>query len=564
MLRELYIKDFALIKELKLEFGPGLNVLTGETGAGKSIVIDALGLFLGARASADFVRTTAQKAVVEGVFTIEDEELQRLLAANGFEDDFLVLTRIIAREGKSTCRLNNRVITLQFLEEVGRRLLTIYGQGQDQSLLSASSHLLWLDGFIGKEALILRQQITENYGRKNKLEKELEELTANAAQLRREFDFLKYQAQEIDRANLKEGEEEELLAEEKKLAYAEKLAELVDKAHEDLFGGKGERGAYDQLAEAADLLKEAAAIDSFLKGWQQEVQNLAEGVQEIALGLKNYSEKIEYNPQMLEIIQSRLFELKRLMQKYGNSTAEILDYREKIEKRLAEIEKSSFKTEELEEEIENEKEKLKELSSKLTGLRREGALKLEKKVEAELADLMMPSTHFKVELKPLPQISATGAESAEFYFTPNPGEPLKPLLKIASGGELSRVMLAIKNALNEKDVVPTLIFDEVDSGLGGKAAQALAEKLLKISRLNQVISVTHSAQVASFADRHFAIEKEIEDGVTFTKVYSLDRQGRIEELARMLAGSDTKLAKEHARELLNRAEEKKEKEIMAS
>jgi len=563
MLRELFIKDFALIRDLKLEFGDGLNVLTGETGAGKSIVIDALGLFLGTRASSDFVRAGAKRAVVEGVFESEDEELREILTANGFEEDFLILTRIIAREGKSICRINNRVVTLQFLEEIGRRLLTIYGQSQDQSLLLSSRHLEWLDQFVGEEALLLRRQINESYRRKSKLEKELEELTSNAAQRRRELDFLKYQAEEIERANLRIGEEEELLAEEKKLAHAEKLTEAINKAYRNLFSSEGEKGAYDHLAQAADLLKEALAIDSSLFEWQQEIQNLAQGVQEIALTLKKYSENIEYNPQNLEIIQARLFELKRLMQKYGNSTAEILDYHSKIEQHLKEIEGSSFKTEELEKAIKIEEENLKELSLKLTSLRREGALKLEAKVEEELKDLLMPSTCFVVKLKPLPQVSATGAESAEFYFTPNPGEPLKPLIKTASGGELSRVMLAIKNALNEKDVVPTLIFDEVDSGLGGKAAQAIAEKLFKISRLNQVISVTHSPQVASFADRHFEIEKEVKDGSTFTKVYLLERLERVEELARMLAGSDTKLAKEHARELLDKAEQKKEKEIIA-
>jgi len=563
MLRELFIKDFALIRDLKLEFGDGLNVLTGETGAGKSIVIDALGLFLGTRASSDFVRAGAKRAVVEGVFESEDEELREILTANGFEEDFLILTRIIAREGKSICRINNRVVTLQFLEEIGRRLLTIYGQSQDQSLLLSSRHLEWLDQFVGEEALLLRRQINESYRRKSKLEKELEELTSNAAQRRRELDFLKYQAEEIERANLRIGEEEELLAEEKKLAHAEKLTEAINKAYRNLFSSEGEKGAYDLLAQAADLLKEALAIDSSLFEWQQEIQNLAQGVQEIALTLKKYSENIEYNPQNLEIIQARLFELKRLMQKYGNSTAEILDYHSKIEQHLKEIEGSSFKTEELEKAIKIEEENLKELSLKLTSLRREGALKLEAKVEEELKDLLMPSTRFVVELKSLPQVSATGAESAEFYFTPNPGEPLKPLIKTASGGELSRVMLAIKNALNEKDVVPTLIFDEVDSGLGGKAAQAIAEKLFKISRLNQVISVTHSPQVASFADRHFEIEKEVKDGSTFTKVYLLERLERVEELARMLAGSDTKLAKEHARELLDKAEQKKEKEIIA-
>lgn len=563
MLRELFIKDFALIRDLKLEFGDGLNVLTGETGTGKSIVIDAIGLFLGTRASSDFVRAGAKRAVVEGVFESEDEELREILTANGFEEDFLILTRIIAREGKSICRINNRVVTLQFLEEIGRRLLTIYGQSQDQSLLLSSRHLEWLDQFVGEEALLLRRQINESYRRKSKLEKELEELTSNAAQRRRELDFLKYQAEEIERANLRIGEEEELLAEEKKLAHAEKLAEVINKAYRNLFSSEGEKGAYDLLAQAADLLKEALAIDSFLFDWQQEIQNLAQGVQEIALTLKKYSENIEYNPQNLEIIQARLFELKRLMQKYGNSTAEILDYHSKIEQRLKKIEGSSFKTEELEKAIKTEEENLKELSFKLTSLRREGALKLEAKVEEELKDLLMPSTRFVAELKPLPQVSATGAESAEFYFTPNPGEPLKPLIKTASGGELSRVMLAIKNALNEKDVVPTLIFDEVDSGLGGKAAQAIAEKLFKISRLNQVISVTHSPQVASFADRHFEIEKEVKDGSTFTKVYLLERLERVQELARMLAGSDTKLAKEHARELLDKAEQKKEKEIIA-
>lgn len=551
MLKELFIQNFAVIERLRLTLEEGLNVLTGETGTGKSIVVDALGLLLGNRASSDLVRSGAEKAVVEGFFiNVNQGELEKILAELEIdppENDQLILTREISRQGRSICRINGRVTTLQSFQGISRYLVGIHGQHQYQELLSSPEHLNWLDQFVGREALELRDRVGTVYKKAQAVRRELEELRADAARRIREAEFLKYQLDEIEKAALKPGEEEELRAEERLLVNAEKLKELGEESYNLLFG---ETGAYGRLAGAFELMGEISGLDPQFEELKAEAENAMYTVEEISRPLRSYLENIEFNPGRLEQVQQRLAEITRITRKYGGTAEATLAYREEAATLLERVENSEELALGLEEEQKKAEAELERLATALTELRQKGAAELSRGVRQELQDLMMAGTSFEVKFKPLTAPSALGAETVEFYFAPNPGEPAKPLAKTASGGELSRVMLALNNCLAAGEAPPTLVFDEVDAGVGGRAARAVAVKLAAVARTSQVICVTHSPQIASFAHRQYKIEKQVHNGRTFTTVTPLSHEARLTELARMLTGSETDLALRHARELL--------------
>lgn len=567
MLTELYVKDFALIDELRIEMGPGFNVLTGETGAGKSLIIDAVGLVLGGRATSDMVRTGADEAVIEGVFDITDlESLAALLSEAGIEaeDGTLIVTREIARSGKNKCRINGRTVTLGMVAEVGAALVDIHGQHEHQSLLHVSRHLELLDRFGGSKIWPLRREVEELFTRLSGLEKELSRLRADGREKARRMDLLRFQVNEIDAANLRPGEEEELEAERLVLANAEQLFDAAAFAVSALLEGSGDSPAVDDtLGAVLARLSEAAKVDPSLKPVMEALSGAEIAVREAARELRSYRDRIDFSPHRLDQVTERLETISRLKRKYGDTVEAILAYRVKTGAELASIEHSEEREAELTAEIAEAKRRLADVAGRLSRERKALARDLEGKIAEELAELEMPRARFSVAVERDEDdeglevdggrwaYGPKGIDRVEFLMSANPGEDLKPLARIASGGEMSRVMLALKAVLARLDEIPTMIFDEIDTGIGGKAALAVAEKLKAIGSMRQVMCVTHQAVIAARGDVHFYISKAAEADRTVVKVRRLSGEERVREIARMMGGASlTQITLEHAREML--------------
>ncbi|WP_124727220.1 DNA repair protein RecN [Staphylospora marina] len=564
MLRELTIRQFAIIEHVHLRFDRGFHVLTGETGAGKSILIDALGLVAGGRASSEFVRHGADRAEIEAIFEIPDEHrVRQLLIDWGYEPDDLdqlIIRREITAAGKSTCRINGRSVTLSMLREAGRHLLDLSGQHEHQTLLRTEEHLEWLDRYGGDELLAIRKKYGELYAEYRELVRKLEELDLDGKEHAQRLDLLTFQRDEIAGAHLVPGEDEELERERTRLLHAEKLLSHTAGAYEMMYG---ERGALDLLQESLGRLEQAAGMDESLdqvvESARQAVYLLEEAVREVG----RYRDGLEHEPGRLEQVEERLHLIRQLKRKYGNTIEEILSHQERVERELAELEHREESQEELRAEIESLEEELGRLAGELTTLRKKAAMDLEKRVERELADLHMGSTVFHVsffrDAWRSGELTPAGRDRIEFMLSPNPGEPLKPLSRIASGGELSRILLALKVIFTGVQEVHTLIFDEIDTGVSGRAAQAIAGKIAQLGQRFQVLCVTHLPQVACMADHHFLISKETVNDSTTTRVNQLDESGRTQELARMLGGVEvTRTTLEHAEEMIRLAEEAKD------
>ncbi|AEG15484.1 DNA repair protein RecN [Desulfofundulus kuznetsovii DSM 6115] len=557
MLVSLDIQDFGLIDRQTIEFTHGLNVLTGETGAGKSIIVEALQVALGGRAWAEFIRTGKERARVAAVFEIHPlAVLKEKLKAWGIpleEDGMLIMSRELVRSGRNICRLNGQVVALSVYREAGQHLVDIHGQHESQSLFNPDRHRDLLDRFGGLWSL--RQEVAEIYHRWRELTSQLEELRHGARDRLHRLDMLTYQVQEIDRARLLPGEEEALTQERNRLANAEKIAALAGRCYQALHGGEeGIPAVMDLLGRACRDLEELSRLDPELLSLASTLESVLYQVEDVARELARYRDGVEFNPGRLQEVEERLSRIRDLKRKYGDSVEEILRYREEA---AAELEKLAFSEENaaaLEEEIKLWEERWQQKALDLSRARREHARKLEEAVARELADLEMGKVEFQVLFEDLTGASAAGRERVEFLISPNPGEPLRPLAKIASGGELSRVMLAMRAILAAVDELPTLVFDEVDAGIGGRTLVAVAEKLADIAGHRQVICVTHAPQIASFARTHFSISKEVRAGQTTTRVRRLDEEGRLAELARMLGGREADgLARDHARHLLEQA-----------
>ncbi|MBA4495008.1 DNA repair protein RecN [Paenactinomyces guangxiensis] len=563
MLRELSIRQFAIIEEIQLRFEGGFHVLTGETGAGKSILIDALGLIAGGRASSEFVRHGADKAEIEALFDLSHTHpIRPVLAEWGVEDDqgSLIIRREITAGGKSTCRVNGRIVTLAMLKQIGKKLIDISGQHEHQSLLQVEEHLEWLDRFGGEEILSLREEYEQVFGKYQQLHKELRRINLNQKEMAQRIDLLQFQKEEIESAQLVAGEDEELEQEKNRLVFAEKLITHTAKAYDHLYG---DRGGLDHIQEALSHLEEIIAVDETLAAAKEMVQTATYQVEEAVRELGRYQDDLEFDPDRLYEVEERLHLLKQLKRKYGDSIEDILQYGEKVEQELEQLVHRDETQAELEERIRSLSKQLGALAEKLTACRKKAASLLEEKVERELRDLNMGSTIFHVAFYPdayrSGQFLPTGKDVIEFQIAPNPGEPLRPLAKIASGGELSRMMLALKCIFTDIEDVHTLIFDEIDTGVSGRAAQAIAEKIAVLAQKNQVLCVTHLPQVACMADLHFYISKESQNDKTRTKVESLNHQGRTLELARMLGGVEvTQKTCEHAEEMLRLADRVKQ------
>lgn len=557
MLQELQIENFALIEKLQLTLGPGLNVLTGETGAGKSIIIDAIGLLVGARASGEYVREGSERGQVSGLFYCQGlkgiEETLKELGLSPEEDGTLLLTRELSRSGRHSCRINGRSVTLSMYQKVGQQLVDLHGQHAYQSLLRPSYQLQLLDNFAGLQAL--RQEVASIYAQWRAKQKELADLYGNPEERERQKDLLRFQVEEIDRAALRAGEEEELRQELNLLNNAEELMRGAETVYALLFGGQGARSlaAYDLLARAEDQLRSMANLDPAVERWFAQLEEARLQVEEVAQAIRSYGENLEFNPQRIQEIEERLELLRRLRRKYGNSLEEILRFREEAACTLARLEQSAEIFSSLEKEIEELAAIYKEKAGQLRAWRTEAARQLEKEIELALRDLAMPSARIEILCRHQEEPGPAGMDEVEFFFQPNPGEGSYPLAQIASGGEMARVMLALKSILAAVDEIPTLIFDEIDAGVGGQAARAVALRLAYIGKRHQVLCVTHSAQLASLADYHFNVDKVVSGGRTYTRVRELHGKERLSELARLLAGETSEVALRHAAELLDQA-----------
>lgn len=587
MLLEISIEQFALIEYVRLQFGGGLNVLTGETGAGKSIILDAVQAVLGGRTSGDVVRSGEERAVVEAVFDLSSyPERVKALQEMGIpvdDDLLLVVRREVSRTARAAIRINGRTVTVGMLKESAGGLVDLHGQHEHQGLLSVEKHLdlldqyggsllqqegkplELLDQFGGGSLIKTRHQIEEVVRELHRVQGELRALLGDERDRARKEDLLRFQVDELTGANLKLGEEEELETERQVLAHASKLKLAAASAYSALYEGGGRHpSALDLLGRVQAELEDVLRYDPSLGEAVEMIASAVVQVQEASHTLNAYQDRIEDDPDRLVRIESRLDALSSLKRKYGDSVAEMLQYLSQV---VAELDRLSHSQDRVEGLRDQERElgaRAEAIAAALTAGRREAAGELSQRVVRELSDLGMPSSRFVVEVEPPPSatfahVTARGWDRVEFLFSPNPGEPLKPLARIVSGGEMSRIMLALKVILARVDGVPTLVFDEVDTGISGRAAQAVAEKLARIAGDRQVLCVTHLPQVAAMADEHFLIAKEVAEGRTLTQVDRLGDEGRTDELSRMIGGAEVSaFTIEAARDMLRRAEKLKQ------
>lgn len=563
MLSELSIRNFAIIETLSLSFHNGLTVLTGETGAGKSIIIDAIHLLVGGRGSAEFVRHGADKAEIEGLFQFENiKQHPCFKKAQEFgidvEDEMIVLRRDISRSGKSVCRVNGKLVTIAILREIGSALIDIHGQHEHQELMDETKHLPLLDQFgaaeIG-EALNNYQEVYEAYQRTLKA---LRHLTESEQQMAHRLDLLTFQLDEIQKAQLSPDEDERLFEEKSRLNNFQKTYDALKVTYSSL---QGEQAGLDWLSHAMNNLAEAAELDPSYKQLAETVSNSFYILEDTARTIRNELDMLEYDPERLNEIEDRLAEINQLKRKYGKSIDEILEYSARVEEEIETLSNKETHIEQLEKELSSYKMELSLEAKELSEIRQKYAAQLTKLILKELKGLYMDKTVFEVMFtSDYNQFMPSGSDKVEFYISTNPGEPLKPLSKIASGGELSRIMLALKSIFSKHQGVTSIIFDEVDTGVSGRVAQAIGEKIYKVSVDSQVLCITHLPQVAAMADTHLYITKTITKGRTRTSVRALDESERIKEIGRMIAGAEiTSITKEHASELLHLASEIKTK-----
>lgn len=550
MLTSLKIENVAIIESAAIEFGCGLNVLTGETGAGKSIVIDSINAILGERTSRDIIRTGAQSAKVYAVFEDVNERVRNFLDENGIdcEDGVLIINRTLSREGKNVCRINGAPVTVSMLREIGGELIDIHGQHDNQSLLSPEKHCGFVDSFAGNSDLIADYR--KKYGRLCEIRSKLKKLTTDESSKSQRIDFLTYQIDELEKAEITIGERDELKARKSLINNSQKVIESLNIAYEAL---KADGAGIDMITDAESEIANASAYMETLGEASEKITDIRYELEDIAETVRDAMTEVDFDPSELEDIDERLDLLYRLSKKYGDTEEEMLEY---LEKARAELDNIAFSEERVKELQKQEKEALVETETaacKLTESRKTAGEKLSNAICSELEFLDMPNVRFVVKCNDI-GLTENGKDEIEFLISANAGEEPKPLAKIASGGELSRIMLAIKNVLAETDGVDTMIFDEIDTGVSGRAAQKIAMKLRSASKGRQVICVTHLAQIAAQGDVHLYISKSVSDGKTYTNIKSLIEEERVAEIARIMGGMEiTKLQLESAREMLANA-----------
>ena len=547
MLSLLHIENIAVIECADISFDRGFNVLTGETGAGKSIVIDAISAILGQRAYRDMIRTGTNKASVRAVFT--DVPKLAWFEENGVEyDPETIIQREVHLDGKNVCRVNGSLVTVSILNKLGIQLINIHGQHDSASLFDEANHLTFLDDFAGNEAI--RETYAEKYGAVEKLRREINRISMDEGEKLRRMETLKYQIEEIEKAHLEAGEDAALEERRKLLQNSEKIANGLNEAVENLYGGDDTDGAASLLNMAERALSRIAKYSDDIASLHEKVADLMYQVQDAAEIARDVQYELSYSADELDRIESRLDVIHKLRRKYGTSCAEILEYLQKAKQELDEIEFADDHLERLKKKLKKAEKAAWDAALELRKNRQEVSEKLSARILTELAQLDMPKVQFACQFTEL-ELTSNGADAVAFYMSANVGEALKPMSKVASGGELARIMLAMKNVLAEQDKVDTLIFDEVDTGVSGRAAQKVAEKLKSVARSKQVLCVTHLPQIAAMGDTHMLIAKGERDGRTYTTVTPLDLEGRKRELARIIGGANiTEITLKSAEEML--------------
>ena len=550
MLNELSIENVAVIEKTDVHFGPGLNVLTGETGAGKSILIDSINAILGNRTSRDLVRSGAQKASVWATFSDLSREVCTLLANAGYEpEEELLLSREIGQDSKSSCRINGKPATVGILRELGEALITIHGQHDNQSLLNPANHLGILDEYAQNDALLA--QYRDVYHTLRDAQKQMSGLVMDEGEKQRKLDLLRYQTQEIEAAELQQGEEEELEEQRSKIHHSQQIIDSLGAAYDALQGGDDYEGSIGLLGQAHGQLGQINEFSSEFAAFYEKLGELYYAGQDLAGDLKTALDDFDFEPAMLNEIEERLDLLYQLKKKYGPTVADIEAYYEKAMQELETIEFADQKLEELQQRCNALQEKATACAAQLTAARKKAFAAFSTAIMQSLHFLNMPNIRFSLVAQQI-KLGPAGGDAMEFFISTNPGEEPKPLAKIASGGELSRIMLAIKSVLAEKDHIPTVIYDEIDAGVSGLAAGRVGKKLQETANSgHQVICITHTAQIAAYAQQHLLIEKSVTGERTYTKVRQLEKEERVAELARIVSGDKvTELSLANARELL--------------
>jgi DNA repair protein RecN (Recombination protein N) len=580
MLQLLNISNIALIEELRVEFDNGLNLLTGETGSGKSIIVDALGVLIGGRFSNDLLKSGTDRGFIEGLFLVNaNTDLKRLLVDAGLDhlgekdtEPFeLIIRREVSISGRNKIFINNQLATLALLRDLREFLVDIHGQGEQQTLFSTDTHLELLDSFANNGSL--RDEVAAAYENFKTVQRQLEALNKDEAEKFQLVDTLNYQIEELERAQLSVGEDERLDEERRRLANVEKLTALCQSSYGRIY--EDDESALTRVRQATAELSELSEYESRFSEYLEGLESAGALLEDLSFSLRDFADKLEFSPARLAEIDDRLAELSRLKRKYGGTLEAALEHMARSQDRLQQIESSDERERQLKANVDTARELYLSLAAKLHKERVRAAKKFEQAVEKGLAEVAMDNARFQVfvsdklqlvgqstdlqnqegasslEIDKLKHIGHKGTDNIEFYFSANPGEELKPLARIASGGEASRLMLVLKTVANAAEFPRTIVFDEIDTGIGGRVSEAVGAKLKRLSQTNQVLCVTHQPQIARFADSHLTVQKEAAKNRTVVNVVKLDRNGRIEELARMLTGAEiTDSARRHAKELL--------------
>ncbi|MTH52345.1 DNA repair protein RecN [Bacillus mangrovi] len=572
MLAELSIKNFAIIEAITVSFEKGLTVLTGETGAGKSIIIDAIHLLAGGRGSSEFVRYGESKAELEGLFLLENNRHPCLERCEEFgidaSDGMVVLRRDISSNGKSICRVNGKLVTIAVLREVGRMLIDIHGQHDNQELMDEEHHQFLLDQYGASKTVPALEAYRELYGKYSALRKKIRQLSDNEQEIAHRLDLIQFQLNEIEEAGLEPDEDLKLQEERKEISNFEKIFEALQNAYNAL---NGEQRGLDWTGHAMSSLEDVASINETLKTMSENASNSFYILEDLSFQLRSQLDELEYDPERLNFIEGRLNEISHLKRKYGSTVEEILTYSAKIEEEIETLTNRESHVHNMKSELASLFKDMKIEAENVTAVRKQAAKKLSSDIHRELKELYMDKSSFDVVFgrrqgsKDDPELdgekvkfTSDGADLIEFYISTNPGEPLKPLSRTASGGELSRIMLALKSIFSRHQGVTSIIFDEVDTGVSGRVAQSIAEKIYRVSVGSQVLCITHLPQVAAMADTHLFISKDTKKGRTKTSVKPLSDDEKIREIGRMIAGVEvTDLTKEHAKELLSLASSSK-------
>ena len=567
MLIELNIKEFAIIEKATICFSDGLNIITGETGTGKSIMVDALNLVLGGRSDKNYIKDGSDKTIVEALFFIDDNNrVLDILDEYGIDlekDNNILITREVYKSGRSISRVNGRTVTLSMLSKLTKKLIDIQGQHEHQSLLSSDQHIRFVDLLGAGQLNKYKEKVKEEYKELVALKKELKNLAQNEMERERTIDLLKFQVEEIEEMGLVVGEEETLIRDLNLLSNSQELSNLVDNINEQLsLSSYSNNSVIDSIRSISRTLGEITNYDESMKVHEQTLESICYSLEDVSREVSDYGSNIEFDGSRLIEVEDRLGKLNDLKRKYGNTIEEILKYKDKVLGELRVLINLDEEIEKINVKISSSEEELTIYCDKLTKERKNISLELEKKMVEELKELNMEDSSFKVKIDPLDDFTKDGKDKVEFFISTNLGQSLKPMSKVASGGEVSRIMLAFKNILAEVDNINSLIFDEIDSGISGRTAQIVGEKILQISKKHQVICITHLPQIAAMADTHFLINKGLnEEKDTLTSIVRLKEEERVNEICRLIGGvyvTDT--TKKHAEEMIELS--KKQKKIL--